>query len=128
MIDAEQNFCEIDEIWRVAAPKTHLPNSAADFFDQSGPANLVFRSQRRFHRFFARGKAVLDRDGAYLGIFTKDVSRDGLGFLSPVELTPHEKLDLHIVGAPQRIVEITRCRRVADRCYDCGANFVATVL
>ena len=125
MNDAEQDFCEIDEIWRVAWPKAHLPETATDFFDQSGPANLVFQSQRRFHRFYARGKAVLDRGGTHLGVFTKDVSRDGLGFLSPVELARHERLELHIEGAPQRLIEVTRCRRVAERCYDCGANFIA---
>jgi hypothetical protein len=125
MIDAEQDFCEIDETWRVVALKTRLPETATNFFDQSGPANLVFQSQRRFHRFYSRGKAVLNRDGTHLGIFTKDISRDGLGFLSPVELTCHERLDLHVAGAPQRIIEVTRCRRVDERCYDCGAIFVA---
>jgi hypothetical protein len=121
----DQDRCEIDAIWHRVQQKPRIPDEAIEFFEQSGPANLVFQSQRRFHRYYSRGIAVLNQGGTLLGVYTKDVSRDGIGFLSPIELAPQERLELHIAGVPRRRIEITRCRNLAERCFECGAVFVS---
>ena len=69
-----------------------------------------------------RGKAVLKRGESLHGTYTKDVSRQGVGFLSPVPLLPKERVKLR-VAATELSLEVTRCRRVDPGCFECGARF-----
>ena len=84
---------------------------------------LHFDSQRTYHRFYMRSKAVLTRGEERLGSFTKDVSRQGVGFLCPVQLMPLERVRLRLPSAELNL-EVARCRRIADDCFECGARFV----
>jgi hypothetical protein len=59
-----------------------------------------------------------------LGAFTKDVSRQGIGFLSPVQLLPMEHIGLLLANGTEYALEVSRCRRVDQDCFDCGGRFV----
>ena len=72
-----------------------------------------------------RGKAVLKRDEARLGVYTKDLSRQGLCFLSPVQLFPLERVTIEMPNEAEYHLELTRCRRIAESCYECGTKFVS---
>jgi hypothetical protein len=114
----------LDDVWQQVEISALLPEPEADFLALKGPAPLCFGSQRRFHRFYFRGKAILERQEHLLGVYTKDISRQGISFLSPVELAVHECVHLCAVGADRLELEILRCRSVGERCFDCGAKFV----
>jgi hypothetical protein len=49
-----------------------------------GPTPNHCVDDRRCRRFFERGKAVLVRRPLLLGVDTKDISRRGISFMSPV--------------------------------------------
>jgi hypothetical protein len=68
-----------------------------------------------------RGKAVLKRGGTTLGIYTVDLSRQGIGILSPVPLLPKERVQVQL-AAVKLTLEIARCRRLGDNCFLCGAR------
>ena len=87
-----------------------------------GPAPLCAKNQRHFHRYFMRGKAILKRGTTTFGTYTKDVSRQGVGFLSPVQLMPKERVNLRLPVAELGL-EITRCRRIDEGCFECGGRF-----
>jgi hypothetical protein len=114
----------IADLWEMAEPKVELPYPLSDgFLKSQGPLSSYFDDKRSFQRFFLRGKAVLKRRGAVMGAFTKDVSRQGVGFLSPVQLMPREKIQLTLASAELKL-EVSRCRRLDNACFDCGGRFV----
>ena len=110
--------------WHACEQKALLPREMALRFMQAhGAMPLHFESQRSFHRFYLRGKAVLKRGDETFGAYSKDVSRQGVGFLSPVQLMPLEQVRLRIPSA-ELCLEVTRCRRITNQCFEVGARFI----
>jgi len=113
----------IAELWELTEAKVELPYPLCDgFLESHGPASAFYDDKRAYQRFFLRGKAVLKRRGKMLGAFTKDVSRRGVGFLSPVQLMPRERIQLTLSSAELQL-EVSRCRRLDKACFDCGGKF-----
>ena len=113
----------IADLWELTEPKVQLPYPLADgFLESHGPLASFYDDKRAFQRFFLRGKAVLKRRGSMLGAYTKDVSRQGVGFLSPVQLMPREQIQLTLPSAELKL-EVSRCRRLDKGCFDCGGRF-----
>lgn len=112
------------ELWELTETKVQIPAAlASGFTDLRGPTSRFYDDKRDFHRFFLRGKAVVKRNGKKLGAYTKDVSRSGVGFLSPVQLMPKERVCLTLATA-ELTLEVSRCQRVEQACFDCGGRFV----
>jgi hypothetical protein len=113
----------MEELWEITDQKAELPAPLADgFFEQHGPMGIQYEDNRAFRRFFLRGKAIIKRDGEKLGAFTKDVSRQGVGFISPVQLMPMERVQLTLPSAELQL-QVSRCCRLDHGCFDCGAKF-----
>lgn len=108
-----------------------LPADWTDYFDRRGPGPIDPNNERRFHRHFLRGIALLEsrsslpaiaRDKGYASVYTKDICREGLGFLHVEQLYPGEKLDLRLKTG-RRSIEVVRCLRHNSSCYEIGALF-----
>jgi hypothetical protein len=123
MLDINHDKQLIDTLWESAASKVRLTESLQKlFFDPHGAMPLFHDNRRAYHRYFMRGKAVVLRGDATLAAYTKDVSRQGIGFLSPVQLMPKERVKLRL-PTTQICLEIARCRRMDQGCFECGARF-----
>jgi hypothetical protein len=123
MLELDNGQILMDDLWETTIAKVQLSASVGkDFFTMRGPTPVFYDNQRSYHRHFMRGKAVLKRGKSMLGAYTKDVSRQGVGFLSPLQLLPKEFVRLHLPTA-ELSLEVTRCRRVDQGCFDCGARF-----
>ena len=116
-------ICEID-----------LPVAWRNFFDESGVMPTCIGDTRRFPRFYVRGKGALEcrqslpgkpRPAQWHGIYTKNVSREGLGFLHSEQLFPRERMRVLLVDGVLRAIEVACCRRIQRRCYEIGARFIA---
>jgi hypothetical protein len=81
--------------------------------------------RRAFPRIYMRGKAILQLDNRYLGVYTVDASRRGIRFICPVQLLPKLRVLLRIPNVKEFPIQIVRCLRFDECCYDCGAVFVA---
>ena len=57
----------LDDIWQRVELTARLPEPEADFLAPKGPEPVFFGSNRRFHRFYFRGKAILERQQTFLG-------------------------------------------------------------
>ena len=68
--------------------------------------------RRAYHRFYLRGRAILQRDETYLGVYTADASRQGICFLSPVQLLPKERCRIRLPNTKDFQIEVVRCRRI----------------
>lgn len=111
-------------LWDALERKTRLPARMIDFFESRGPMPIRPDNQRAYHRFYLRGKAFLFWRDACLGVYTVDTSRQGMRFFSPVQLLPKERCRIRLPNAKEFQVLIVRCRRIDERCYDCGAKFI----
>jgi hypothetical protein len=110
--------------WERVEQKTRLPDQMSDFFDRIGPMPVHYGCRRAYHRFYMRGKAILRRKESYLGVYTVDASRQGLCFMSPVQLLPKERCRIRLPKTKEFQIEIIRCRRIDEACYECGSIFV----
>jgi len=125
MLGRDDGRDSIEQWWEHAEQKATLPMALSyGFFRTEGPTELrTQHNKRAFHRFYMRKKAIVKRREAALGVYTKDVSRHGVGFLSPVQLMPRERIQLFLPSADLSL-QITRCRRVDRGCFECGGTFV----
>ena len=114
----------IDEVWNKLSCNVRLPESWDDSAPPTGPTAAHLDDQRRFRRFHLRGKAVLELEGSYLAIYTKDISRSGLAFLCEKQLFPCQEAGVWLAEGQRGAIRIVRCRRIGERCYECGANFL----
>lgn len=119
---AEQSVVEL--AWDKIELKTRLPEDLHDFFEQLGPTPRRSGCRRAYQRYFVRGKAILRRQDTDYGVFSADASRQGVHFLSPVELSPKERASIQLSNTKEFQIEIVRCHCVDELCYDCGAIFV----
>ncbi len=114
----------VEELWQKAEARVKLPMLTAKyFFEPKGPMPNHYSSRRSFHRYYMRSKAVLIQGDRVYGAFTTDVSRRGLGFLSPRQLMPKEKWTLKLPNGAEYEIAITRCRRESENCFACGGRF-----
>jgi hypothetical protein len=113
----------MNDLWEATSAKVQLTEPLRrDFFSVKGPTPVFYDNKRTYHRYFMRGKAVLKRGKTMFGTYTKDVSRQGVGFFSPVQLLPKELVKLRL-PTTELSLEVARCRRVDQGCFDCGARF-----
>jgi hypothetical protein len=124
MLDISDERALIEAAWDTTAERVELPPSIARrFFEPKGPMRGHIDNRRTYHRFYLRGKAILTRGESTLGILTKDISRQGICLLSPVQLFPKERVKLRMPNGAEYELVIARCRREEDNCFECGTRF-----
>ncbi len=109
-----------------------LPPEWDDFFHEKGIASSCHDDRRRHQRMNVRTPALLwferplpafPRDRRPVGIYTRDLSRRGVGLITPMQLYPEE-----IVRAVLKTfwveVRVVSCRRVTEACYIAGTELV----
>lgn len=124
MLDCSHEPSLSELTWENAEYTTRLPDKFTDFFDRHGTVRAKEGCRRAYLRFYLRGQAIVDHGGAQLGVLTTDASRQGIGFLSPVQLLPKERCRIQLPKTKGFHIEVVRCRRIDERCYECGATFV----
>lgn len=113
----------MDDLWVATAQHVELSDEKRqEFFGAKGAGPVVHDNKRTYHRYYMRSRAIVKRGTALLGGYTKDISRKGVGFLSPVPLMPKERVILR-VRTTELSLEITRCRRIDKGCFECGGRF-----
>jgi hypothetical protein len=123
MLDQNLSAQLVDDPWTSISMRAALPCTEEVYFGSSGATPTSPDSRRRYRRLRVRGKAAVQRGSETLGAYASDVSPIGIGFFSPVQLFPKERVVVTIEdGEPSELV-ITRCRRVRPRCYSCGGTF-----
>ena len=123
MLELDHGQKLMADLWETTTTKVELPDSLKpQFFVSLGPEPTYYDNKRSYHRYFMRCKAVLKRGNSVIGTYTKDLSRQGVAFLSPVPLLPKERVKLRVPAA-ELSLEVTRCRRLERNCFECGAKF-----
>lgn len=118
------NAATIERLWEESDAKAQLPEPQEKFFAVSGSLPERPGCQRVYERHFLRRKAIVKRHSVTLAVYTQDCSRMGLAFVSPVQLFPRERIKIWIDRQRCYELEIIRCRRKAENCYECGSVFI----
>jgi hypothetical protein len=124
MLDVGNEQSVSGAAWDGAELTAVLPDGMADFFASQGPTAVHPDCRRAYRRIYLRGKAIVQLSERSLGVYTVDASRKGIRFYSPIQLLPKLRVGLRIPTVKEMPIEIVRCRRVKENCYDCGAVFV----
>jgi len=116
----------MDKLWRAAETTLELPKLEAKyFFEFRGPMpSGHFDNRRSYHRFYLRDKAILTRNETTLGVLTTDISRQGIGFLAPLQLLPKQRVQLLLTSGAEYYLQVARCRRRSENVFECGGRFV----
>ena len=109
-----------------------LPEEWRDqYFDESGVVSTSFDERRGFARHIYRTKAVLQletslpavpRKTEYVAVYSRDLSKSGVGFLHSEQLYPGEKCHL-LLPTHTMPIDVMSCRKLNTHCYLVGACF-----
>ncbi len=109
-----------------------IPVEWSDYFTQTGRPSAFVDDQRHNQRlkirtcgamWFERSIPIRPRATLPLGIYTRDFSRYGTGFLSPCEIYPEEQVRI-VLPTFWVQLKVARTRRINKRCYEIGATLM----
>ncbi|HBJ35128.1 MAG TPA: hypothetical protein DDZ51_10315 [Planctomycetaceae bacterium] len=109
-----------------------MPETWSRYFEESGVLPSLPNDLRASQRRAVRTYGLLRIDGAlpaiprnadFMGVYTKDFSKNAVGFISPIQLYPTERLRL-ILPTFWLSLFVIRCRRHNSRCYEVGAKLL----
>ena len=72
MLDLSYDKSMMKLAWEQVELKPRLPDEMKDFFDEHGAMPARPGCRRAYHRFYLRGKGILQRQDSYFGVFTAD--------------------------------------------------------
>lgn len=109
-----------------------LPSQWKGYFQERGEVPSFPQDDRFNQRLKARAHGLLwfeqalpmrPRTGDPIGVYSKDFSRNGVGFLSSMELFPEEYVRL-VLPTFWVQLRVMRARKMTDHCYEIGAILV----
>lgn len=107
-----------------------LPIEWSDYFDQRGEVTPALEDERSNKRLKIRTHGVLwfdqslpfcPRGEQHHGIYTRDFSRQGSGFLASFEIYPEETLRILLPTFWVKL-RVVRARRITSKCYEIGTE------
>jgi hypothetical protein len=123
MLDVPLQSLVSERSWASFSHTAELPCDPYEFFSaELRPGR--YESRRSHDRVLLRGRAKITHMQEELGVFTADFSPKGMGFFSPVQLFPLERIVISWDGSRPLDVIVKRCRRVKQNCYSIGVDFV----
>jgi hypothetical protein len=119
MLDTGHGVKAFDDRWE------RLPSRAPDPIEgefDGGREPFQPHEKRKFVRLQCQGRAILDRRSEQLAVYVVDISRSGIGIISPVQLLASE---LVVLATPDRQwpLRVVRCVRLGAGCFHCGCRF-----
>lgn len=123
--------------WILSLPcYVRLPPKLQKDFEKTGMMPALAEDMRSGCRISCRGHGyraalecrqsllALPREVGWHGVYTTDFSRLGCGFLHSEQLFPGERLRLILLTGVRRTIEVARCRRIDETCFEVGARFL----
>jgi hypothetical protein len=112
-----------EQDWHALSSKVDLPDSISQHLRLQGHDGAMMGCQRRYARLPVHKMAILIDGADQHACVSKDVSRIGMGFYSPVDFLPKKTMRLWLPSGQIVSLRVMRCRRHAKNCYEIGAVF-----
>ena len=112
--------------------KIQLPSLWSSFFKESGESAVLASDQRQSRRVNVRSLAVMrsekvlkivPRTREAVGVYSKDFSKRGCGFICPFQLFP-EEIVLIVLPTFWIRLHVVRARRIGAFCYEVGGELL----
>jgi hypothetical protein len=96
------------------------------------PLKTCMNDLRHFTRYQYRTKALLAitttlprlvRADERMVVYTKDVSREGIGLYAAEQLFPCERMKIWLPGQELQRIRVVRCRKLGECCFEVGTRF-----
>jgi hypothetical protein len=134
---------ELDDRKRAAAELIASLPCEVEFSDQSqsnldkAGGALSSNTKRRYPRVNCRSERNraglqyqptlphLDRPSDWRAVYVINLSREGVGFLSGVPLYPCEEMRILLLSGVGLKLEVIRCRRLRNHCFEIGARIIS---
>jgi hypothetical protein len=127
MLDLIDATTLTEQSWHELASRAELPCSWQEYVAGAGTVQMLPEDVRKFCRVALRSIAIVFVDDQAHAAYSKDVSKVGMGFYSPVNLLPRTFIRIWVPGRSLLRVRVSRCRRLGERCFECGGLFEAAV-
>ena len=120
---------KLEQLLQSISWNIQIPEAWSGFFEDTGRPAVFADDQRHNQRikirtagimWFEKSIPIRPRTTDPLGIYTRDFSRKGAGFLSPCEIYPEEEIRI-VLPTFWVQVRVARARRINSRCYEIGA-------
>jgi hypothetical protein len=124
-----------DQIQRLVSTLDYgiqLPEAWSNFFVERGECNSYLGDNRKHRRIKARTYGalwfdkpwiLLDRPAVIHGVYSKDFSLRGCGFVTSFEIFPDEIVRI-LLPTFWLTIRVVRCQRIQDRCFDVGGILI----
>jgi hypothetical protein len=116
-----QSEVSLPESWRQLRrddqPRPSIPGDWRQYPRWTLPAVAAMR--------YVKPLLALKRSDSWFAVYSVDVSRNGVCFLHLEQAYPTEQLQLLFADERKLFVEVMRCRRLQEKCYEVGARFVS---
>jgi len=109
--------------WEQLPSRAELPCSWPEYAAGAGTVHTRPDSTRQFCRVALRSIAIAWVGDAAHAVYTKDVSKTGMGFYSPIQLLPRASVRIWVPGRSVLGLRVSRCKRLGERCFECGTQF-----
>jgi hypothetical protein len=113
--------------WHELVSRAELPFSWQEYVAGAGTVQSTPEDTRKFCRIALRSIAIVFIDEQAHAAYAKDVSKVGMGFYSPVNLLPRTFIRIWVPGRSLLRLRVSRCRRLGERCFECGGLFEAGI-
>jgi hypothetical protein len=109
-----------------------LPIEWTNYFEQRGGIPSYAQDERQNQRLKVRTHGLMwfdemlpfcPRTNDPVGIYTRDFSRHGTGFLAPFQIFPEEVVRIALPTFWVRL-HVVRARRITSRCYEIGCILI----
>lgn len=109
-----------------------LPTGMSGFFAESGIAQELDPEKRGTQRRIVRMKGLMtienalpmiQREHRFVGVYTKDFSKDGCGLISPIQWFPEETVRL-VLPTFWLTLRVSCCRKLGDNCFHIGLQLL----
>lgn len=113
----------VDALWKQADATVRMPET---FERHSAHKELLKNAhaiQRTFDRYEWQARCILLHNETLFGIVTRDLSRSGLSFYSPIEIRPGTNAEVVLPGLRILKVKSLHTVRLDAACFECGVCF-----
>lgn len=113
--------------WRI-----QLPSTMNGFFAESGIVEELDREKRQAQRRIVRLKGammieralpMISRGNRFIGVYTKDFSKDGCGLLSSIQWFPEETVRL-VLPTFWLTLRVHYCQKLGENCFHVGLKLL----
>lgn len=121
MLEVDVSPVVDDQVWQSLEAVAALPPDVANLIRAA--QGIMAHTRRNHHRVAMLGRVVLKAGEARLGAYTIDASPHGVGFFSPVQLFPQQRVSIEFDQWEEVELQVVRCRRAQESSYRIGACF-----